>query len=102
MLVKKMIQQWVMLSKGLTTPTHLFTSASMFEYEQKSPFLFNDMQMGSDILNLACRPQGQLYPIFWWSLININVCAAALYTKQAVVKIVPAGCRTRVLLDDNL
>ena len=42
-----------MSRKGFKNPQPLIYKCAhqCFEYEQQRPFLFNDMQMGSDILN---------------------------------------------------
>jgi len=45
------------------------------------------------------RKRIPLWRVFWLMSL-INVCVAALYTKLAVVKVIPVGWRTRVLLDD--
>ena len=48
----------------LLSPTHPIHPATYlqvhqcFEYEQKRPFLFNDTQMGSDILNFSLSTTG--------------------------------------------
>ena len=52
MLVKKMNTTVGNVEEGIYEPPATYLQVHQcFEYEQKRPFLFSDMQMGSDILN---------------------------------------------------